>query len=72
MQKCDPKCPHRSVQYDKSIHGYCSRYNCLLAMDSNGDMYAVKKCISGNLGKKEERQKNGVVDCRSINNYTSL
>lgn len=53
MQKCDPKCPHRSVQYDKSIHGYCSRYNCLLAMDSNGDMYAVKKCICNDLTKKK-------------------
>lgn len=45
MQKCDQKCPHRSVQYDNGIHGYCSRYNCLLAMDSEGAMYAVKKCI---------------------------
>ena len=54
MQKCDPKCPHRSVQYDNGIHGYCRKYNCLLAIDNDGDMYAVKKCISNGLTKKKE------------------
>lgn len=65
MQKCDEKCPHRSVQYDNGIHGYCRKYNCLLAIDNDGDMYAVKKCISNGLGKKRTgAAKNGVVDCR--------
>lgn len=53
MQKCDEKCPHRSVQYDKGIHGYCRKYNCLLAIDNDGNMYAVKKCICNDLTKKK-------------------
>lgn len=55
MQKCDEKCPHRSVQYDNGVHGYCRKYNLELGQNlgfwahSPCDSYPAKGLLKGGI-----------------------